>query len=968
MELASYRLITTSHLDGCQQDNRIIFRYTIRRLHVCRVFGQMGLLFLSASLVMLFMGSLAQASSTTSDIPAALPLHSPIQKEILIVGSEQDYPPFATGMTDAEAGGFTVELWKAVAVEAGLSYIIRVKPFREVLQDFKEGRTDVVINLARSEERQQFADFTVPHVVVHGAIFVRKGESSIRTEDDLANKSIIVLHADLAHDYAVAKGWGPQLVLVDTTAEGFRLLASGKHDAILIGKLPGMQTVLALGLTDIEALKIRAGFAQKFGFAVHEGQSDLLEKINEGLAITKANGTYDVLYEDWFGLYEVKEVTLLDSFKYILPLMLVFIGIGGYFFYRRQDERREFTTKLQFITDHAPVLLAQCDKGKYYKFANKSYAGTFGLEPADLIGKHAREILGEESFAIALPYMEMALSGQSTIYDLKLPETSNGVSVGSVHYSPEYDKSGHVVGFIIAAISDIIERKKAEEMLRKLSQAIEQAGEAILITDLNGIIEYVNPAFSELTGYSRDEAIGKNSRMLHSGKQPASFYEKMWKTILSGNVWHGKVTDKKKDGTSYPVMETISPIKNELGEVTHFVGHQQDLSDNEELENKFYQAQKMEALGTLVGGIAHEFNNTLAGVTGNLYLAKRGASELPNVIEKLNTIEKLSFKSADLIKNLLSFARKGFVRKRSIEFSSFLKEIIKIHQISMPENIKLDLDLETDPESMIVNWDANLLQQVVMNLINNARDALKGIDKPLITIKLRKFFADAEFLTSHPESEADKFACLSIKDNGVGINAADLPHIFEPFYTTKEVGKGTGLGLSMVTGAIQTHQGYIDVESKGGEGSLFEVYLPLIEREEVTALSKQEELAEYEINETILLVDDESHILDVGKELLEALGYQVLVASDGLEAVEIFKANRDEVSIVITDIMMPKLGGVESVELIKQIRSDIKVIFTTGYNKEEELLGDIYTSEAIILYKPYDIDELRRTISSELAS
>ena len=199
-------------------------------------------------------------------------------------------------MTDATAGGFTVDLWKAVAAETGLKYTIRVLPFHQLLQEFKEGKIDVLLNLAQSDERHQFADFTVPHVMVHGAIFVRKGESNIRSEDDLAGKSIIVLNADLAHDYAVFKGWEKQLVLLDTSAEGLRLLASGKHDAMLLSKLAGMQMLQALGLANIEALKVKAGFSQKFAFAAQKGQSELLGKLNEGLALTKSNGTYNALY------------------------------------------------------------------------------------------------------------------------------------------------------------------------------------------------------------------------------------------------------------------------------------------------------------------------------------------------------------------------------------------------------------------------------------------------------------------------------------------------------------------------------------------------------------------------------------------------------------------------------------------------------------------------------------------------
>jgi ABC-type amino acid transport substrate-binding protein len=267
-------------------------------------------------------------------------------KGTLIVGSEQDYPPFATGMTDATAGGFTFDLWKAVATEAGLNYTIRVLPFHQVLQGFKEGKINVLINLAISDERRQFVDFTVPHVTVHGAIFVRKGENGIRNEEDLAGKALIVIKADLAHDYAVAKGWEKQLILVDTSAEGLRLLASGKHDAMLLAKLAGMLTLQETKLTNIIALKTRVGFSQKFAFAVPKGQSELLGILNEGLALTKSNGTYDALYEKWFGVYEVKEVGVRDLMKYVIPVIIFFLGIAGYILYRRQIEHQEAEKKI----------------------------------------------------------------------------------------------------------------------------------------------------------------------------------------------------------------------------------------------------------------------------------------------------------------------------------------------------------------------------------------------------------------------------------------------------------------------------------------------------------------------------------------------------------------------------------------------------------------------------------------------
>jgi PAS domain S-box-containing protein len=247
----------------------------------------------------------------------------PLQDRRLIVGSEQDYPPFAVGSSDATASGFTVELWEAVAKEQGLAYSIRVRPFDELLQGFKSGNIDVLLNLAKSDERRTYADFSATHVSVGGAIFVRKGDARVRAEDDLSGKSIIVIKADLAHDYAVGKGWQAQLVLVDTAEQGLRLLASGQHDAMLISKLAGLQTIRDRKIVGLTALDARVGFSQRFAFAVRKGDVDLLASINEGLALAKASGVFDRLYERWFGPYDDKPIRLRDVWPIAALLGLV---------------------------------------------------------------------------------------------------------------------------------------------------------------------------------------------------------------------------------------------------------------------------------------------------------------------------------------------------------------------------------------------------------------------------------------------------------------------------------------------------------------------------------------------------------------------------------------------------------------------------------------------------------------------
>jgi diguanylate cyclase (GGDEF)-like protein/PAS domain S-box-containing protein len=411
-----------------------------------------------------------QSNSTAKDSSPA----TQTPNRTLVVGSEEDYPPFATGITDETAGGFTVDLWKAIAAESGLKYTIHVLPFRQVLQEFKDGKIDVLINLAISDERRQFADFTVPHVIVNGAVFVRKGESAIRSEDDFVGKSIIVLNGDLGQDYAVSKGWKKQLILVDTAAEGLRLLASGKHDTMLLSKLTGMQTLQAQGLTNIEALKVKAGFSQKFAFAVHKGQSDLLSSINEGMAITKADGTYNTLYEKWFGIYEVKEVGLRDMLTYIIPMALVFIIIGGYLFYLRQRERRA-----------------------------------------------------------------------------------------------------------------------SEAELRTLFTAINQSPASVIITGLDARIQYVNPKFIDVTGYSSSEAIGQNPRILKSGQTAQDVYLQLWDKLCNGQPWHGELINKRKNGEVYWEDVHIAPVKSLAGAVTHYVAVKTDITDRKKVEKALKTESEM---------------------------------------------------------------------------------------------------------------------------------------------------------------------------------------------------------------------------------------------------------------------------------------------------------------------------------------------------------------------------------------
>jgi len=571
------------------------------------------------------------------------------------------------------------------------------------------------------------------------------------------------------------------------------------------------------------------------------------------------------------------------------------------------------------------------------------------------------ELLPGASGALTFPVAIMTGHGDEKV-------ATTAMKAGAIDYIV---KSAETLGDMPRTIKRIMrewgyitERKQAGRVIQKLSQCIEQAGESIVITDSQGIIEHVNPAFTMLTGYSAEEAIGQTPRILKSGNHDAVFYKEMWGTISSGKVWHGKVIDRKKDGSFYPSMLTISPIFDHDGDVTSysgFVGLQSDLTDVEALEQQFHQAQKMEAVGTLVGGIAHDFNNMLAGMTGNLYLAKQQTRDMPDVLKKLSNIEQIAFRASNMIEQLLTFARKDRVSMKAIPFTPFIKETVKLLRPSAPENIAMHVDVCSD--ALQVKGDATQLHQVLMNLVNNARDAVEGVDDPCITVRLEPFYADDAFVENRAFFNTGVFAHVSVQDNGCGIPAHQIEHLFEPFFTTKEQGKGTGLGLAMVFGAVKTHGGFVEVDSAAGTGATFHIYIPLLEPEDIVDSAAHAEQAEaMGHGELILLVDDDACVVETGQEVLEALGYRVVIASNGQQAVDIFTARRDEIALVILDVVMPLMSGGKAAQLIRRISPQVNIIFATGYDKNThtELAAEV------VLGKPFSIVEMSHLIRQQL--
>jgi PAS domain S-box-containing protein len=376
--------------------------------------------------------------------------------------------------------------------------------------------------------------------------------------------------------------------------------------------------------------------------------------------------------------------------------------------------------------------------------------------------------------------------------------------------------------YITALARDITERKQIAAELLRLARAVEQTADSILITAADGKIEYVNPAFERITGYSREEAIGQNPRILKSGQTPVSTYKDLWQTITNGNVWTGQMINRKKDGTFFNERATISAVTDENGKIEHYIAVKQDISSELLLHEQLRQSQKMEAVGQLAGGVAHDFNNLLTAINGYASLALRRLAEDHPIRSQLQEIKKAGDRAANLTRQLLAFGRKQMLQPLSLNLNETIADVNKMLKRLIGEDVQLFAKL--DPNLNSIKADPGQIEQVLVNLVVNARDAMPRGGS--ITVETHNVTVDARYASTHVGITPGEYVMLALSDTGAGMSRETQERIFEPFFTTKEQGKGTGLGLSTVYGIVKQSGGNIWVYSELGKGTTFKIYLP----------------------------------------------------------------------------------------------------------------------------------------------
>ena len=585
----------------------------------------------------------------------------------------------------------------------------------------------------------------------------------------------------------------------------------------------------------------------------------------------------------------------------------------------------------------------------------------FGCEREQIIGRNPFTFSpsiqpdGQESKEKGFEKIESALKGEPQSFEWQHSRLDGTLFDAEVSLNPTEIGSDL---YLQAIVRDITDRKKAEEDLQRLSTAIEHATEDITITDPDGIIQYVNPAFEKVTGYTKVEAIGQDLGFLKSGYHDSEFYEEMWTKLKNGQVWTGLLTNKRKDGGFIKQEANISPILSSSNQILGYVSVKRDITEQEKMKTQLQQAQRMEAIGTLAGGIAHDFNNILSAIIGNAEIA--ATHELPKEHPALYSIEQVIMaaeRASSLVKQILAFSRQSEQEFDRISVTPIIKEVSKLLRASLPSTIDIRLDLKAEKD-MIVSEPARV-HQILMNLCTNAAHAMRK-NGGVLSIKTTELELDPDSISNYPDLEPGSYLELTIQDTGPGMSPEVMERIFEPYFTTKQKGEGTGLGLAVIHGIVNSLKGTITVNSTLNKGSSFIVRLPVLSGKPLIKGGEKAPLTRG--NEKILLVDDEEQLTGLGKRMLQRLGYTVFTENSSTEALKIFRNDPYGFDIIITDMTMPNMTGDKLAIAMMNIRPDIPIILCTGFS--ESITGEQAKEIGIreFIMKPMVLSDLSEKI------
>jgi two-component system, cell cycle sensor histidine kinase and response regulator CckA len=632
-------------------------------------------------------------------------------------------------------------------------------------------------------------------------------------------------------------------------------------------------------------------------------------------------------------------------------------GIASDITERKQTEEslRRQKTELRVLLDLTPAMIFFKDTQNRILRVNQRFAETTGMSVEEIEGKPYLEILSPQTAKFHADDLEVIASGVPKLGIVEPIRDRDGKELWvQTDKVPVCDKDGKVSGIVVMC-QDITGRKKAEEELRLLNSAVLQSREAILITDaefdLPGPrIVFVNPAFTKMTGYTSEEVMGKTPRILQGPRTDKNVWSRLRQNVERKEVFEGEAINYRKDGTEFELEWQIAPIHDAGGTLTHFLTIQRDITARKRFEVQMFQSQKMETVGKLAGGVAHEFNSIMTAIIGQSELLLGDLPEGSPLAKNVTEISKAADRAAMLTRQLLAYGRKQFLRPETLDLNQVITNMERMFRHLMSGDVVTQI---VPAAGLRAIWgDAGQIEQVIMNIAINARDAMPNGGKFIVETGNVSF--DEESVARYPELKPGDYVMLALTDTGKGISEEAKAHIFEPFFSTKEVGEGTGLGLSTCYGIIKQSGGHISVYSELARGTTFKIYLPQVEHQAKIAVHRSDSPNLPHGTETILLVEDDPALREMAAALLRRLGYTVWPAANGIEALSL-KQQRGtgHIDLLFTDVVMPHMSGKELSERVQALYPYTKVLFTSAYTENTIVHQGVLNKGLALLQKPF---------------
>ncbi|PMB39037.1 hybrid sensor histidine kinase/response regulator [Fischerella thermalis CCMEE 5330] len=624
---------------------------------------------------------------------------------------------------------------------------------------------------------------------------------------------------------------------------------------------------------------------------------------------------------------------------------------------RIEEALRQSEERFRVALKNSPIVVFNQDKELRYTWVYNTSPGFINEE---ILGKRDLDLTAAADAQLIFDIKQRVLSTGIGIRKEVSITTAQGIRYFDLTVEPLRNEAQEVIGVTCASI-DISDRKLAEEKIREQAALLDVTTDAIFVRDLDNRVILWNKGAENLYGWLVQEAYGKKVVELLYDDEPPEEVEIALLTVINQGKWQGELPRVTKSGKKVLVSSRWSLVCQEDGTPKSILTVDTDITEKKQLETQLFRAQRLESIGTLASGIAHDLNNILTPI---LAVSQLLPLKFPNIYSEhehlLKILEDSARRGADLVKQVLSFARGVEGKRMTLQVKHLIREVVKIVKQTFPRSIEVCIDVA--PDLWTVYGDSTQLHQVLMNLCVNARDAMP--DGGSLTISAENLLIDENYARMNLDAKVGPYTVVIVADTGVGIPKEIVERIFEPFFTTKELGKGTGLGLSTVIGIVKSHGGFVNVYSEVGRGTQFKVYLPAAQGIQIESTPQLEPLAGK--GELILVVDDEPAIQEITRASLETHNYKTLVASDGIEAIALYAQDRDKISAVLMDIMLPSLDGLTAIRTLQKINPSVKIVATSGLASSSKLAEASTTNISGFLSKPYTVKELLLTLQKVL--